>query len=73
LGLPQEVGRVTLLEPANGAGRSYGVVEARADDFDAEVVDDAGRVRLRMEGYRTIALPTPIGPELLEPLRLAGT
>jgi hypothetical protein len=47
------------------------VVEPVTDHFDAEVVDDAGRVRLRVEGYRSVALPAPIGAELLEPLRAA--
>ncbi|MGO9558703.1 MAG: SDR family NAD(P)-dependent oxidoreductase [Acidimicrobiales bacterium] len=71
LGLPQELARVTLLEPAQTVGRLYAAVEPRADHFDADVVDDSGRVRMRMEGYRTVALPTTIGPELLEPLRVA--
>ncbi|HXY44912.1 MAG TPA: SDR family oxidoreductase, partial [Acidimicrobiales bacterium] len=71
LGLPLEIARVTLLEPVEAGGRLYAVVEPAAAHFDAEVVDDGGRVRLRMEGYGTIALPTPIGPELLEPLRVA--
>jgi acyl transferase domain-containing protein/acyl carrier protein len=71
LGLPQEIERVTLLEPADTAGSLYAVVEPGADHFDAEVVDGAGRVRLRVEGYRSVALPTPIGPKLLEPLRAA--
>ena len=71
LGLPQEIGRVTLLELADTAGSLYAVVEPGADHFDAEVVDGAGRVRLRVEGYRSVALPTPIGPKLLEPLRAA--
>jgi hypothetical protein len=48
------------------------VVEPRADDqFDAAVVDDSGHVHLRMEGYRTVALPVAIDAELVEPLRLA--
>ncbi|MGD0593894.1 MAG: SDR family oxidoreductase [Acidimicrobiales bacterium] len=71
MGLPQEVARVTLLEPVHTVGRLYAAVEPQADHFDAEVVDDSGRVRLRMEGYRTVALTTQIGPELLEPLRVA--
>jgi NAD(P)-dependent dehydrogenase (short-subunit alcohol dehydrogenase family) len=71
LGLPLEIARVTLLELADTAGSIYAVVEPGADRFDAEVVDDAGRVRLRVEGYRSVALPVPIGPELLEPLRAA--
>ena len=71
LGLPQEIARVTLLEAADATGRLYAVVEAGDDHFDTEVVDDAGCIRLRVEGYRSVALPAPMGPELLEPLRAA--
>jgi acyl transferase domain-containing protein/acyl carrier protein len=71
LGLPQAVGRVTLLEPAGAGGSVYAIVEPRSEQYDAEVLDDTGVVRLRMEGYRTVALPIPIDPELLGPLRVA--
>jgi len=73
LGLPREIAPVTLLEPADTAGRLYAVVEPGVEHSDAEVVDDAGGVRLCMEGYRTVALSAPIGPELLEPLRVAAS
>ncbi|HSP37508.1 MAG TPA: SDR family NAD(P)-dependent oxidoreductase, partial [Frankiaceae bacterium] len=51
-----------------------GVVDDAADDaaggrFNAEVLDATGRVQLRLEGYRTVALPAPIDDQLLEPLR----
>ena len=49
------------------------MVEPRTDGdrFDAAVVDDSGRVHLRMEGYRTVTLPAAIDAKLLEPLRVA--
>ena len=70
-GLPARIARVTFLETADVAGRQYAVVGTGTDDFDAEVVDDAGSVRLRMEGYRTVALPGTISTDLLEPIRAA--
>ena len=55
------------------SGRAYAIVTPRGDGerFDAEVVDDTGRVHLRMTGYRTVVLPVPIDPGLLRPLQMA--
>ena len=39
--------------------------------MDAEVVDEAGRVRVRLEGYRTIELPGEIDPTALAPIQAA--
>ena len=36
---------------------------------DAEVVDAGGRVRVRLEGYRTIELPGGMDGDALAPLR----
>jgi hypothetical protein len=73
LALPQHVARVTARAFEEAHGRLHAVVEPRADgdQFDAAVVDDSGRVHLRMEGYRTVALPVAIDAELLEPLHVA--
>jgi hypothetical protein len=72
LALPQHVARVTAPAFEEAHGRLHAVVEPRADDqFDAAVVDDSGHVHLRMEGYRTVALPVAIDAELVEPLHLA--
>ena len=38
---------------------------------DAEVVDEAGRVRVRLEGYRTIELPGGFDDDALAPIRAA--
>jgi len=36
---------------------------------DAVVVDDAGNIRIRLEGYETIALPGALDAGLLRPLQ----
>ena len=38
---------------------------------DAEVVDSTGRVRVRLEGYRTIELPGGVDEDALAPIREA--
>ncbi len=58
MALPAAIGRVVISDslhaPENGL---YARVTPAGDDtFDARVVDGAGRVRLQLEGYRTIAL-----------------
>ncbi|MET0227081.1 MAG: polyketide synthase dehydratase domain-containing protein, partial [Actinomycetes bacterium] len=72
LALPRHLGRVTIMaagEPPTG--RVFAVVTpgAGGETFDAMVVDEAGRVHLRLEGYATVALPTPLDAALLAPLR----
>ncbi len=72
LALPQQLAGVSLLQTeAAPEGDVQAVVTPLSDgeSFDADVVDEAGRVHLRMTGYRTVALPTPVDPELLAPLR----
>jgi hypothetical protein len=72
-GLPSEIDRVEVLG-AKGLGTGGGrtaVVHPRADGggFDAELIDDAGAVHLRLLGYRTAELPGQLAPEDLAPLR----
>ncbi len=74
LALPQHVTLVAATgSEQDVSGRAYAVVTPRADgaSFDAEVVDDAARVHLRMTGYRTVILPVPVGDGLLRPLQIA--
>jgi hypothetical protein len=73
MALPERVGRVAIVGDRHaGAGRLHAVVTARADGTaDAEVVDAAGQVHLRLEGYATVELPTAPGAELLAPLEAA--
>jgi hypothetical protein len=37
--------------------------------MDADVVDQTGRVRMRLEGYRTVELPGELDSGLLAPIR----
>ncbi|MEO1064352.1 MAG: SDR family NAD(P)-dependent oxidoreductase [Actinomycetota bacterium] len=72
MALPMHLDRVTLGEPAVGAEVTSAVVPGEdGSGSDAVVVDGDGRVRLRMEGYRTIALPGSMDDELVAPLRAA--
>jgi hypothetical protein len=72
MALPTHVDRVTSF-PGDVSGPVWAVVKPRdgEDGVDAEVVDDSGRVRVRLEGYRTIELPSATGEDVLEPLRAA--
>ena len=75
LALPQHVAREVLLGSEETlSGRAYAVVTPRdgGATFDAEVIDSAGCVHLRMEGYQTIALPSPVDAESLRPLQPAA-
>jgi hypothetical protein len=47
------------------------VVTPRDGGVDADVVDEGGRVRMRLEGYRTIELPGAVDAEALDPIRSA--
>jgi 3-oxoacyl-(acyl-carrier-protein) synthase/acyl carrier protein len=73
MALPERVGRAAVLQdPRAGGGRLHAVVTANADGTaGADVVDEAGKVYVRLEGYGTVALPVPPKAELLEPLRAA--
>jgi hypothetical protein len=73
MGLPRTIGRLRPLGRGNGHsdghGRLYAVVEPDGDGgFDAYVVDDAGRVCLALEDYRTVELPGGVESEQLAPL-----
>jgi acyl transferase domain-containing protein/acyl carrier protein len=72
LALPQHVARVELLGSEETlSGRAYAVVTPRDGGltFDADVIDSAGSLHLRMEGYQTIALRSRVDAELLRPLQ----
>jgi NAD(P)-dependent dehydrogenase (short-subunit alcohol dehydrogenase family) len=71
LALPMRVARLRLL--ADPAATPQGPVHATArpgsegtgaEVFDCAVVDGSGRVLLRMDGYATVALPSPVAGEL---------
>jgi len=73
MGLPQHIERLWLAPPDGAAeGPCHAIVTPREDGaFDAQVVDVDGRVRVRMEGYRTAALPVELDASLCAPLRAA--
>ncbi len=73
MALPTSVERVARFAGAEEPGRLWAVVRPRAGDdgVDADVVDETGRVRVRLEGYRTIELPGGVDENALSPIRLA--
>jgi Polyketide synthase dehydratase N-terminal domain len=73
MALPTHVDRVTRFAGADEPGRLWAVVTPRdgGDGTDAEVIDETGRVRVRLEGYRTIELPGAVDAEALAPIRTA--
>jgi hypothetical protein len=74
MALPTHVDRVQRFGAPAAEGPLYAVVTPRGDGCsDADVVDEAGRVRLRMEGYRTIELPGEVDERKLAPIRAAMT
>jgi hypothetical protein len=73
MALPTHVDRVTRFSGADDPGRLWAIVTPRdgGDGTDAEVVDETGRVRVRLEGYRTTELPGGIDADALAPIRAA--
>jgi hypothetical protein len=71
MGLPHQIGRVTVFRPADGAGSAlFAVVTPHPDQncFDAQVVDASGKLYVQLAGYRTAALPVLPDTELLKAL-----
>jgi NAD(P)-dependent dehydrogenase (short-subunit alcohol dehydrogenase family) len=72
MGLPTHVDRVSIFPGWSERGPFYAVVRPNGvDAIDAEVVDEEGRVRVRLEGYRTVALPGELDSDALAPIRAA--
>jgi hypothetical protein len=71
MGLPTHVDRLLRFAGADAPGRLTAVVRPRTDGtgVDAEVVDEHGGVRIRLEGYRTTPLPAPLDADAIAPLR----
>jgi hypothetical protein len=71
MGLPMHLDRVQRFAGADAPGRLTAVVHPRPDrtGIDADVVDEHGTVRIRLEGYRTAALPVAFDEAELAPLR----
>jgi hypothetical protein len=78
LALPAHVGSVLLVGTAPKDGDSALLAVARAvtgdadgpASFDCALVDDEGRVILRIEDYRTVALPAELPDEIRKPLEV---
>ncbi|MGZ6705847.1 MAG: SDR family NAD(P)-dependent oxidoreductase [Solirubrobacteraceae bacterium] len=71
MALPTRVGRIVRYADADAPGELWAVVTANGPGVDAEVVDAAGRVRVRLEGYETIELPGGVDSDALAPIRSA--
>jgi hypothetical protein len=72
MALPTHVDRVVPFEGAAENRPMLAVVRpGDGDGVDAEVLDEDGRVRMRLEGYRTVELPGSLDPGALDPIRSA--
>ncbi|HET8680962.1 MAG TPA: polyketide synthase dehydratase domain-containing protein, partial [Micromonosporaceae bacterium] len=69
LALPLHIGRVRLLADPVEGGDVVAVAHATGTGFDCAVRDGAGRVMLRLEDYRTIAMPQPVDDDVCRPIR----
>jgi hypothetical protein len=76
MGLPQHVDEVRMLRSTDKAeSRLYAVVTPHPSRgaFDADVVDTAGNLYIRLLGYRTVALPNAVDAGRLKGLQSAMT
>ncbi len=72
LGLPMRVRRVrVLLDPATATGRLVAHAESADGRVDAVVVDESGRVVVRLDGYETVPLPGGLPDDVRGPLEAA--
>jgi hypothetical protein len=72
MALPTHADRVVRFAGADDPGELWAVVTPRdGGGVDAEVVDATGRIRVRLEGYRTIELPGGVDDAVLAPIRAA--
>jgi len=72
MGLPRHIDRVSILRTQELAeGELYAVVKPNpnGESFDAEVVDAGGGHYVRLDGYRTVAVPDAVDPERLKTLQ----
>ncbi len=70
LALPTHVTRVTVLGSAGEAadGPLVAAAQASEDGFDCVVTRPDGTVAVRLEGYRTVALPQPLADDVQAPI-----
>ena len=78
MALPTHVDRI-LCYGEHDPGAVFALVRPQGDFADADarvdvdVIDESGRSLLRLEGYRTTALPGAVAPAALEPIKLGLT
>jgi hypothetical protein len=71
-GLPTHVDWVVRFKATDERGQLFAVVHRRdGEGVDPEVVDKSRKVRVRLEGYMTTALPGGLDPEAFDPIRAA--
>ncbi len=68
MALPTHVDRVIRYATGKKPSRLWAVVTPRDGGADAEIIDEGGRVRVKLEGYRTIVLPGELEAEALAPI-----
>jgi hypothetical protein len=71
MALPTHIDRVVHYASSKKPTRLWAVVTPQENGVDAEVIDEGGRVRMRLEGYRTVELPGELEPVVLDPIRRA--
>jgi hypothetical protein len=71
MALPMHIDRVTRFQDTEKASRLWAVVTPRNGGVDADVIDQAGRVQMRLEGYRTSQVPGELDAEAVAPIRSA--
>jgi hypothetical protein len=71
MGLPFQIGNVKVYRIPDGRTAVLSAVVTPNDDgsFDAELGDEDGKIYLSLRGYRTMALPEAVAPELLKPFQ----
>src|SRR5262249_13013665 len=69
MALPLHIDSVTLFGADAGEARCGALVSASdGGGFDADVVDESGKLRMRVKGYRTVALPGEVDTTVLRVL-----
>jgi NADP-dependent 3-hydroxy acid dehydrogenase YdfG len=73
MALPARVRSARVLTGAGAAEGAVYAVARQVDEatFDCMVLDATGRVLVRVEGYQTVPLPTPVPEDVLDPLATA--
>jgi len=70
MGLPQQVGRVSVSQAADVTKEDlYAVVTPNQSGFEAEIVDKNGNRYLYLNGYGTVAIPDAVDAERLKALQ----